>query len=77
MPFGGLARGGRITTRAPSSRESGRGAYSQRATPPWCEQVPWRCWLKLYDPSTHWAVAPGGAEAAWVGRGTQFPSLLM
>jgi hypothetical protein len=37
---------------------------SQRATPPWCEHVPERWREKLYVPSRHLAVAPGGADAA-------------
>ena len=30
------------------------------ATPPWCEQVPWRLSEKLYVPSRQRAVAPAG-----------------
>ena len=50
---------------------------SQLATPPWPEHVPWRCWLKLYLPSLHLAVAPLGADDAALGRCTQFPSLFV
>jgi hypothetical protein len=38
--------------------------------------VPLRCWLKLYVPSLHCAVAPAGGSSAATGRGTQLPSLL-
>ena len=40
---------------------------SQRATPPWWEQVPDRCCEKLYVPSRQRAVAPGGAAAFAAG----------
>jgi hypothetical protein len=33
---------------------------SQSPTPPWCEHVPRRCWLKLYVPSRHFSLAPLG-----------------
>jgi hypothetical protein len=47
--------------------------HSHSATPPWREQVPFLCWLELYEPSTHLAEAPAGGVAAWVGVSTQLP----
>jgi hypothetical protein len=35
-----------------------------QCTPPWWEQVPLRCWLKLYVPSAQTADAPAAAAAA-------------
>jgi hypothetical protein len=46
-------------------------AYSQAATPPWLEHVPLWCWLKLYVPSTHLAVAPAGTVLEVIGRCAQ------
>jgi len=50
--------------------------YSQTDTPPWCEQVPLRDWLKLYVPSPHCAVAPEGADELEYGLQTVLPALL-
>ncbi|TDY40208.1 hypothetical protein BX592_12790 [Paraburkholderia rhizosphaerae] len=51
---------------------------SQASTPPWREQVPLRCRLKLYVPSPQRAVAPWGAlpERERAGACTVSPSLL-
>lgn len=38
----------------------GAGVVIQRATPPWCEQVPRRCALNEYEPSRQRAVASTG-----------------
>jgi hypothetical protein len=50
-------------------------AYSHSATPPWCEQVPLRCWLQLYVPSLHFALAPAGTDSE-AGECTVLPELL-
>jgi hypothetical protein len=45
----------------------GKPVQNQLATPPWYEQVPRRCSLKLYEPSRQRAVAPSGADGLNIG----------
>src|SRR5216683_1530599 len=54
-------------------------SLSHSATPPGCEQVPWRVRLKLNVPSRQWAVAPSGGlpSAVRVGDGPHSPWELM
>jgi hypothetical protein len=53
-------------------------AHNQRATPPWCEQVPRRCALKEKLPSRQRADAPTGVApvSLCAGECTTAPSTL-
>ena len=59
------------------SRADENVLQSHCATPPWCEHVPRRWRLKLYEPSRQRAVALLGALLLNTGRRTLSPSTLV
>ena len=78
--FGGctaMLAGRRIKWARQHNEDDRNILYRQIATPPWCEHVPRACLLKLYEPSRHWALDPGGAAPVLLllGECTSCPSL--